>query len=362
MAKIIFTEVANAAGFNLADSLTLKGDNLTLNFEWSYDATVPCDPKAKCLDKFRVYIGKAAAGAWNKAATEAAKKVQLKFKTMDEKMGKFVADVKKYNIRDAEGTVQAEIDKYQAALQIELDELIKKDIGEDFLGKAEEAARKQLLKEGTKVEPSKMKIVKKVLKVVLLLAVAAAAIVAAVMTGGAAVPVIIAVGTWVALAVGTTKRLVAVGSTLQKLHADLQNNTVQMEKKLAEIDVLFDKAVTFANQMEAKADAIELSVQELKKEIAEGKKTLDKVDMNSKHPLAGQAKDLQAKIEKLEAEMKKSEAARAYAEPLRNALVEFRKVKNDQTWGTKFESAKTLATVANYIAKGFKDIASLIVK
>lgn len=360
MAQVKFFESADAAGIRLSDKIKMKGKNLELEFEWEFQATADCDPAAKCLDKFRVYFGQAAAGAWNKASTDVQKKMVARFDDIDKRMGKFIEEAKKKNAKTAEKDVEDEKARYQKLVQAELDGHITKDIGADFMTDAQEKARQRILKEGTKIRASKLKIIAKVVKVLIVLTVAALAVVATVMTGGAAAPLLVAVGTWAALATSTSKRFADTGKTLVSLRNDLNSHTAQMEKKLAELNVMFQEVVKYANDLEAEADAIELKTEGLKATVADGQKALAAVNDKSGHKVVAQAQTLIKQLTELRGELNKSEASRPFAAPLREAYAQFRKVQFDPKWGTKMEKLKERITVLDSAAKGFESAVKLL--
>ena len=87
-------------GFTLSDAAKFKGDNLTLEFTYEMTGEVGYDPKAGYFEKFRAYFAQEAAAKWNKAKVKAESKMKSKFDACDKEFGKYVKDIKKYNILD----------------------------------------------------------------------------------------------------------------------------------------------------------------------------------------------------------------------------------------------------------------------
>jgi hypothetical protein len=363
MAQIQYYDTSNAAGIKLSDKLILAGEHLKLEFEWNYYATAWCDPKANCLEKFRAYFAQAAAGTWNSTAARLKGKVQTRFDEMDKAMGKFLENCEKYRILNAKQAAQDESDKYEKELQEKLDKIIEAEIDEDFLEEAQKAAAKRIEKEGTKIKPV-LKIVKKVLKVLLVLTAVALAVAGAILAPGAGVPLLVAITGWLTLSTGALKRLVEGVKTLASLRDDFSSQTTQMEKQLAELNTVFEKAIKFANELEAKADALELQAGKVKGEFIDLQRTLDGIDPKGDGKAPQEAKELQKKLDetekKLAALMKESGNSRQYAAPLRESYVAFRKVQNEQAWGTKLDKTKEVVSLADSIASGFDGLVKMV--
>ena len=363
MAQIQFYETSNAAGIKLSDKLTLAGKNLKLEFEWNYDATAWCDPKANCLEKFRAYFGQAAATAWNKATSELGTKVKARFEEMDKAMGKFLEDCEKYRILNAKKAAEEESDKYEKELKEKLDKLIADEIDEDFLEEAQKTAAKRIEKEGTKIKPV-LKIIKKVVKVLLVLTAVALAVAGAILAPGAGVPLLVAITGWMTLSTGALKRLVEGAKAMASLKAEFSSHTTQMEKQLAELNTVFERTIKFANELEAKADALEMQAGKFKDEFIDLQRTLDGIDPKADGKVPQEAKDLQKKLDetekKISALMKDSGASRQYAAPLRESYLAFKKVQNEQAWGTKLDTAKEAVALVDMVASGFDGLVKMV--
>lgn len=364
MAQITFFDTSNAAGIKLSDKLKMNGKHLKLKFDWNYEATAWCDPKANCLEKFRAYFGQAAANTWNKAASKLGDKVKARFEEMDKAMGKFMDDCEKYRILNAKKAIEDEADKYGKELGDKLEKILEGEIDEDFLDEAQKAAAKRIEKEGgSKIKPV-LKIVKKVLKVALVLTAAALAIAGALLAPAATVPLLVAIGAWVTLSTGVLKRLVDGAKTLASLRDDFSSKSTQMEKQLAELNAVFERTIKFANELEANADALEMQAGKVKAEFSDLQRTLDGIDPKASGKAPAEAKELQKKLDdtgrKLEALMKESGSNRQYAAPLRESYLAFKKVQNEQSWGTKLEKTKEVVTLVDMTASGLDGLVKLV--
>jgi ABC-type multidrug transport system fused ATPase/permease subunit len=363
MAQIQFYETSNAAGIKLSDKLTLAGKNLKLEFEWNYEATAWCDPKANCLEKFRAYFGQAAATAWNKATSELGTKVKARFEEIDKAMGKFLEDCEKYRVLNAKQAAEEESGKYEKELKEKLDKIIEAEIDEDFLEEAQKTAAKRIEKEGTKIKPV-LKIIKKVLKVLLVLTATALAVAGAILAPGAGVPLLVAITAWMTLSTGALKRLVEGVKTMASLKDDFASYTTQMEKHLAELNTVFERTIKFANELESKADAMELAAGKVKTDFIDLQRALDGIDPKADGKAPQEAKELQKKLDetgkKFTALIKESGDSRQYAAPLRESYLAFKKVQNDQEWGTKLDKAKEAVSAVDAITSGLDGLVKMV--
>ena len=162
-------------GFKLSDAAKFKGDNLTLEFTYEMSGDAGYDPKAGYFEKFRAYFAQEAAAKWNKAKVKAEAKMKGKFDACDKEFGKYIKDIKKYNILNPEKTKKEKENEYTVKLSEEMRNLIQKDIGPTFIQDAHSAAEKRLQKEGTKLSKSKAQIAFSIGKVVVKLGSIAAA-------------------------------------------------------------------------------------------------------------------------------------------------------------------------------------------
>ena len=350
-----------AKGFTLRDEPQFKGS--ILNLQIGYEVTAIAGPpnSAPYFDKFVAYFAQEAAKNWNSAKVAAEKALAGDFDKVDKECMKKMQSLQKSGASPEE--LKKALDQLEgehaAKLSTKMQKLIMNKVGNDFVEKAHSATEKRILKEGTKLKKSKVKIAIKVVKFVLKVAAIAAAAVATVASGGAATPVLVAVAAWVAFGTGTAKKLVEGAKIIESLHNDARKDVDTMEKMLAELDEKFAKCVKFANSLSDKADAIEMQEDKVVTEVVNLEKSLSKVNPNSpKH--AKLAQSIEQKRSAALKMIKSRAGGRAYAAPLRDAFTGFRKVKNDADWGNKMANTKSVAAALKDVGSAFEGFAKVV--